>query len=97
MSYIVKNKEDKFLVSFSKVTDDKFMILATNLKQFYVQKEISSEYIQERFNVSSYCALSITVMPYNNYYFTIYTGINYEDNAEVTKNRKNHARTGTCE
>lgn len=51
MSYIVRNKDDKLLISFSKVKDDEFMILATNLKQFYVQKGITSEMIEKMFKV----------------------------------------------
>ena len=48
---MVRNKDDKLLISFSKVKDDEFMILATNLKQFYVQKGITSEMIEKMFKV----------------------------------------------
>jgi len=51
MSYIVRNNDDQLLISFSKVKDDEFMILATNLKQFYVQKSITSEMIEKMFRV----------------------------------------------
>lgn len=49
---MIKYKENSFIISIVQSSEDeKYIVLATNFKQYYIEKDLTHEIIQERLNV----------------------------------------------
>jgi hypothetical protein len=54
MSFLINYSDKTFVISIVSVTENNYTVFATNFKQFYVEKDVTSAVLENRMSVRIY-------------------------------------------